>query len=71
MSRQIMDSLQHQYRGITHNTPDMFTIAGFINHYNGPQTIEQNFSYSIHPLGLMWAFKYMPPYPGLMKEHIR
>ncbi|HEY3252001.1 MAG TPA: T9SS type A sorting domain-containing protein [Ignavibacteria bacterium] len=65
ISKQIMDSLQHQYRGVTKNPVDEFTITGYINHFNSPGDYKNRILAAQYtPAGaLLWAYKYFPPYP--------
>jgi len=67
MSRQIVDSLQHQFRGVTKNPSDAFTLAGWINNFI-PGTGYKNhiLAAQYSPAGaLLWAFNYTPPYPWI------
>ena len=65
MSKQIVDSLQHQFRGVTKNPSDAFTLAGWINNfYPGTGYRNQILAAQYTPAGaLVWAYKYIPPFP--------
>ena len=67
MSRQITDSLQHQYRGITKNATDIFTLAGFTNSFMpGMGYLNQIIAAQYSPAGaLIWAYRYMNTLPGI------
>jgi len=67
ISRQIVDSLQHQFRGITKNPADIFTLTGWINNFiPGTGYTNQILAAQYTPAGaLVWAFKYIPPFPWI------
>jgi Secretion system C-terminal sorting domain len=64
ISRQILDSLRHEYRQVVKNTADVFTLTGYIETYipggaNKSHILASQYS----PSGvLMWAFNYIPPF---------
>jgi hypothetical protein len=65
LSRQILDSLRHEYRQVVKNPADVFTLTGYIQAYISPGDYKNHILASQYsPLGaLIWAFRYMPPYP--------
>jgi hypothetical protein len=69
-SKQIMDSLQHQYRGVTKDMADNFTLAGYINSFvPGMGYVNQILAAQYTPAGaLTWAFKYMNAAPGVTER---
>jgi hypothetical protein len=64
-SRQILDSLRHEYRQVVKNPTDVFTLAGYIETYIPGSTSKNHILASQYsPAGaLMWAFNYIPPFP--------
>jgi type IX secretion system substrate protein len=69
-SKQIMDSLQHQYRGVTKDMADNFTLAGYINSFiPGMGYVNQILAAQYTPAGaLIWAFKYMNTMPAVTER---
>ncbi len=65
LSRQIVDSLRHEYRQVVKNTADVFTMAGYIETFiPGSVTKNHILASQYSPAGgLMWAFNYVPPFP--------
>jgi hypothetical protein len=64
-SKQIVDSLRHEYRQVVKNTADIFTMAGSIETFISPGVYKNRIlAAQYSPTGiLMWAYRYMPP-PG-------
>jgi len=65
LSRQILDSLRHEYRQVVKNPSDVFTLTGHIQVYISPGDYKNHILASQYsPTGsLIWAFRYLPPYP--------
>jgi hypothetical protein len=65
LSKQIMDSLRHEYRQVVKNTADVFTLTGYIQTFISPGDYKNHILASQYsPAGaLMWAYNYLPPYP--------
>ncbi len=65
VSKQIADTLRHEYRQVVKNTADMFTMAGYIETYISSGTYQKHILASQYtPAGaLAWAYNYMPPFP--------
>ncbi len=67
LSKQISDSLRHEYRQVVKNPSDVFTMAGYIQSYipTTPPSYQNHILASQYsPAGaLMWAFNYTPPFP--------
>lgn len=67
LSRQILDSLSHEYRQVVKTPSDVFTLAGYIETLVAPvpATYQNHILASQYsPTGvLLWAYNYMPPFP--------
>ncbi len=64
MSRQILDSLRHEYRQVVKNPADAFTMAGYIQTYISPGVYQNHILASQYTAAgaLVWAYNYMPPF---------
>lgn len=65
LSRQISDSLRHEYRQVVKDPSDAFTMAGYIQTYISPGDYKNHILASQYSAAgvLMWAFNYLPPFP--------
>ena len=65
MTKQISDSLSHEYRQVVKNTSDMFTAAGCIQSYITSGVYQNHILASQHSAAgsLLWAYNYIPPFP--------
>lgn len=65
LSKQIMDSLRHEYRQVVKNPADIFTLAGYIQTFISPGDYKNHILASQYsPAGaLLWAYNYLPPFP--------
>ncbi|MBZ0202245.1 MAG: T9SS type A sorting domain-containing protein [Ignavibacteria bacterium] len=65
LSKQILDSLRHEYRQVVKDPSDAFTMAGYIQTYISPGDYKNHILASQYSSAgvLMWAFNYLPPFP--------
>lgn len=70
ISKQILDSLRHEYRQVVKNPSDVFTMAGYIQTYIGPADYKEHILASQYSASgsLIWAFNYLPPYPWISEK---
>jgi hypothetical protein len=64
ISRQILDSLRHEYRQVVKDPADVFTMAGGIQTYISSGVYQYHIlAAQYSPAGaLLWAYNYMPPF---------
>jgi len=64
-SKQILDSLRHQYRQVVVNPSNSFTNAGFIQYFMGGMTPNKILVTQYNSAGVLtWGFKYITPGPS-------
>ena len=65
ITKQISDSLSHEYRQVVKNTADAFTAAGCIQSYITSGVYQNHILASQHSASgsLLWAYNYIPPFP--------
>lgn len=65
LTKQISDSLNHEYRQVVKNTSDAFTAAGCIRSFITSGVYQNHILASQHSSAgaLLWAYNYIPPFP--------
>ncbi|NOS83797.1 MAG: T9SS type A sorting domain-containing protein [Ignavibacteria bacterium] len=65
LTKQISDTLRHDYRQVVKNTADAFTAAGCIQSHITSGIYQNHILASQHSSAgtLLWAYNYIPPFP--------